>query len=217
MPIVWLCAGVGGFDFQERSCLRVTSPSRFLLIVQSLALPHSCFVLDCQWTPGGASVTAVVPGLYLISCGFFSALPFVATVSKTQKTHVCPVLRQLAQPDDHEVSATDDTVKSDVPELSLKRRICVQEETSIYNTSTCCGCCVVRLARLCHGPAKWEAFSNADQLASRSSGEWRSRLAPPPLARSDWPCPAVLLCCCSIVATSNSSRHRLLGSFVRRR
>ncbi|CAN0061404.1 unnamed protein product, partial [Ectocarpus fasciculatus] len=32
-----------------------------------------------KWTPGCASVTAVVPGLYLLSCGFFSQTPFVAT------------------------------------------------------------------------------------------------------------------------------------------
>ncbi|CAM9739027.1 unnamed protein product [Ectocarpus sp. 12 AP-2014] len=32
-----------------------------------------------KWTPGCASVTAVVPGLYLLSCGFFSQIPFVAT------------------------------------------------------------------------------------------------------------------------------------------
>ncbi|CAM9506680.1 unnamed protein product [Ectocarpus sp. 4 AP-2014] len=33
-----------------------------------------------KWTPGCASVTAVVPGLYLLSCGFFSQIPFAATV-----------------------------------------------------------------------------------------------------------------------------------------
>ncbi len=35
--------------------------------------------------PGGASVTAVVPGLYLVSCGFFSQLPFVATVRQRER------------------------------------------------------------------------------------------------------------------------------------
>lgn len=38
-----------------------------------------------QWMPGAASVTAVVPGLYLVSCGFFSQLPFVATVRPTER------------------------------------------------------------------------------------------------------------------------------------
>ncbi|CAM9300985.1 unnamed protein product [Ectocarpus sp. 12 AP-2014] len=36
-----------------------------------------------KWTPGCASVTAVVPGLYVLSCGFFSQIPFVATVRQT--------------------------------------------------------------------------------------------------------------------------------------
>eukprot|EP00752_Nemacystus_decipiens_P003626 g3342.t2 len=37
-----------------------------------------------KWIPGGTSVIAVVPGLYLVSCGFFSQQPFVATVYLNQ-------------------------------------------------------------------------------------------------------------------------------------
>ncbi|CAN0012370.1 unnamed protein product [Scytosiphon promiscuus] len=41
---------------------------------------------NLKWTPGSTSVAVVVPGLYLISCGFFCELPFVATVRKGKRT-----------------------------------------------------------------------------------------------------------------------------------
>lgn len=33
-----------------------------------------------QWKPEGTAITVTVPGLYVLSCGFFSQGPFVATV-----------------------------------------------------------------------------------------------------------------------------------------
>ncbi|CAB1116935.1 unnamed protein product [Ectocarpus sp. CCAP 1310/34] len=51
---------------------------------------QSKYAEECEWTPGCASVTAVVPGLYLLSCGFFSQIPFVATVFHPYLLHVTP-------------------------------------------------------------------------------------------------------------------------------